>query len=170
VSLPRLVLLDRDGTINAKAPDGEYVEAPEALELLPGAAAAVARLNRAKVPVAVVTNQRGVALGRMSIDDLNRVHAAMAAGLAAQGAHVDGLYVCPHATGTCTCRKPEPDMLLDALRDFGVAAEDAVMIGDSDSDVEAGIRAGTATIRLDPGGETPDLAAFVDRLLGPGRS
>lgn len=162
---PQLILLDRDGTINVKAPEGHYVESPRELVLLPGAAAAIARLNAAGVPVAVVTNQRGIALGRMTTGDLERVHAALRDQLAAHGAHVDRFYACPHEKGVCDCRKPEPGMLLDALRDFGVAARDAVMIGDAASDVEAGVRAGTATVRLEPDGETPDLATAVDRLL-----
>jgi D-glycero-D-manno-heptose 1,7-bisphosphate phosphatase len=159
----RLALLDRDGTINVGADPGEYIETPDALALLPGAGEAIARLNRAGVAVAVVTNQRGVALGRMTLADLNAVHAALERALARSGARVDAFYACPHAADSCTCRKPRPGMLLDALRDFGVPAEDAVMIGDSDSDAEAGRRAGTATVRL--GADAPDLAAAVGRLL-----
>jgi D-glycero-D-manno-heptose 1,7-bisphosphate phosphatase len=162
---PRLALLDRDGTINVGAAPGEYIETPDELVLLRGAGEAVARLNRAGVAVAVVTNQRGVALGRMTLADLEAVHAKLERELSLHGAWIDAVYACPHAHDECTCRKPQPGMLLDALRDFGVSPTDAVMIGDSPSDAEAGHRAGTATIRLGAGGEATDLAAAVDRLV-----
>lgn len=167
---PALVLLDRDGTLNVKPPEGEYVTRPEGLVLLDGAAAAVARLNAAGVRVALVTNQRGIALGRMTEDDLRDVHARLAELLAAEGARLDALHHCPHDEG-CPCRKPAPGMLERELREAGVAPGDTVMVGDSDSDVEAGRRAGVRTVRLgaadDPAADetAPDLAAAVDRLL-----
>jgi D-glycero-D-manno-heptose 1,7-bisphosphate phosphatase len=171
VTLPALVLLDRDGTLNLKAPEGEYVTRPEALELLPGAAEAVRRLNDARVRVAVVTNQRGVALGHMSAADLAAVHSALHSQLAAAtGARVDALYHCPHERGTCECRKPEPGLLARAATEFHVAPVDTVMIGDAESDVEAGRRFGARTVQLTAGRSTadavaPDLLAAVNVLL-----
>lgn len=170
---PEAVLLDRDGTVNVKAPEGEYVTSPAQLHLLPGAAAAIARLNQASVPVALVTNQRAVGRGFMSEGDVIRVHQELTRQLAQDGAHLDAVLVCPHEIGTCTCRKPEPGMLLEALSRLGVEPARAVMIGDSPSDVEAGRRAGTRTVQLaPPGAESdadvtmPDLESAVDALLG----
>jgi D-glycero-D-manno-heptose 1,7-bisphosphate phosphatase len=148
VSIPRLALLDRDGTLNRKAPEGEYVTDPAELELLPGAAEAVRRLNAAGVAVAVVTNQRAIALGRLDARGLDAIHSELQARLAEAGARIDGFYHCPHEAGTCACRKPEPGLLAAAARDFGVAATDSVMIGDADSDVEAGRRFGARTVQL----------------------
>ncbi|HEV2062608.1 MAG TPA: HAD-IIIA family hydrolase, partial [Solirubrobacteraceae bacterium] len=105
---PGAAFLDRDGTINVKPPEGEYVEAPEELRLLPGAAAAIARLNAAGLPVIVVTNQRGVALGRMTEADVAAVHDRLREELSRAGAHVDAIYHCPHQEGACACRKPRP--------------------------------------------------------------
>lgn len=167
----RLALLDRDGTLNRKAPDGEYVTDPGALELLPGAAGAVRRLNDAGVAVAVVTNQRAIALGRMSPEELDVVHERLRTELARRtGARVDGVYHCPHEAGTCLCRKPEPGLLLRAAGDFGARPGEAVMIGDASSDVEAGRRFGALTVQLTDGPSSadlsaPDLAAAVDALL-----
>jgi D-glycero-D-manno-heptose 1,7-bisphosphate phosphatase len=160
-----LLLLDRDGTVNVKAPEGEYVTAPAVLELLPGAAEAIARANGAGVPVALVTNQRGVALGRMSERDLDAVHAELAAQLAGAGARVDAIFACVHERGTCSCRKPDPGLLLEALARFEVAPSDAVMIGDADSDVEAGRRAGVRTIRIDPAARRSPDRAVAPTLL-----
>lgn len=169
---PRLVLLDRDGTLNRKPADGSYITAVEQLRLLPGAAQAVRRLNAADVGVAVVTNQRGVALGRLTAAELDRVHAALRARLAASGARLDAIYHCPHERGTCRCRKPHPGMLERAGRDFGIPMRCAAMIGDDDSDVEAGRRAGALTVQLMSGAgrsaadlAAPDLATAVDLLL-----
>ena len=154
-----LLLLDRDGTVNVKAPEGEYVTGPSELELLPGAAEAIARANGAGVPVALLTNQRGVALGRMSERDFEAVHAELVAQLAGEGARVDAIFACMHERGTCSCRKPDPGLLLSALDRFGIAPSEAVMIGDADSDVEAGRRAGVRTMRIDPAaGRSPDEA------------
>jgi D-glycero-D-manno-heptose 1,7-bisphosphate phosphatase len=156
----RLVLLDRDGTINRKAPEGAYVTRPEALELLPGAASAIRALNDAGLPVAVVTNQRCMALGQLDADGLEAVHAAMRARLAAAaGAHVDAIYHCPHERGTCTCRKPEPGMLAAAARSFDVPPHAVVMIGDAGSDIEAGRRFGAQTIHLTAGPSPSPLVA-----------
>jgi D-glycero-D-manno-heptose 1,7-bisphosphate phosphatase len=166
----RLVLLDRDGTLNRKAAEGEYVTEPEALEVLPGAADAVRRLNDAGIAVAVVTNQRCVALGLVSEATLDRIHARLREELAAQGARVDAIYHCPHHAGTCECRKPAPGLLALAAADFGVAAADAVMVGDSAGDVEAGRRFGARTIHLTTGSSNAsetarDLAAAADLIL-----
>jgi D-glycero-D-manno-heptose 1,7-bisphosphate phosphatase len=178
LSTPRVkslqaVLLDRDGTINVQAPPHEYISTPEDLHLLDGAAEAIARLNQAGIPVVIVTNQRGVARGMMSMDDVDRVHDALAQRLAQAGAHVDGVLVCPHGDGECSCRKPQPGMLLTALDRLHVEPADAVMIGDADSDIEAGRRAGTYTVQIVPDStpsradlSAPSLAAAVELLLG----
>ena len=166
----RLALLDRDGTVNRKAPDGEYVTDPGALELLPGAADAVRRLNDAGVAVAIVTNQRAIALGRLTPGELDLIHERLRTELARSGAHVDAVYHCPHEAGTCACRKPAPGLLGRAARDFGARPGEAVMIGDADSDVEAGRRFGSLTVQLTDGPSgadlsAPDLAAAVHALL-----
>ena len=169
---PRLVLLDRDGTLNRKPDEGDYITTVDQLELMPAAADAVRRLNDAGVPVAVVTNQRGVALGRLTRTQLGHVHAGLRACLDARGAQIDRIYYCPHDRGACRCRKPEPGLLERAGRDFGVPMAQAAMVGDADSDVEAGRRAGARTVQLVDDGvpseadlTVPDLAAAVDLLL-----
>ncbi|MCX6094292.1 MAG: HAD family hydrolase, partial [Candidatus Bipolaricaulota bacterium] len=87
------MFLDRDGVLNDQT---GFVNKPEDFNLLPGAAAAVARLNHAGIPVVVVTNQGGIALGHLTEDDLAAIHERMAKLLAAEGAHIDKIYYCPH--------------------------------------------------------------------------
>jgi D-glycero-D-manno-heptose 1,7-bisphosphate phosphatase len=170
---PAAVLLDRDGTINRGAQsEDDYITGPEELHLLPGAAAAIKRLNDAGIPVVVVTNQRGIARGRMTEEDLSAVHARLDHLLAAEGAQIDRYYHCPHDRAECDCRKPAPGMLLQAARDLGLDPADAVMVGDRASDIEAGRAAGAATVGVGPlardagaGGWAEDLAGAVELLL-----
>lgn len=165
LSHPAVAFLDRDGTINEKAPDGEYIARPDELRLLPGAAQAIRALNDAGVSVIVVTNQRGIALGKLSESDLEAVHAELGRKLEeAAGARVDAFFHCPHDIGECDCRKPATGMFRQARQRLPwIDFAQAVMIGDSDTDVEAGRSLGTWTVRL--GVDAADLAAAVDRLL-----
>jgi D-glycero-D-manno-heptose 1,7-bisphosphate phosphatase len=145
----KYVFLDRDGVLNRKAPPAQYITRPEELVILPGVEEAVAALNRAGRKVIVVTNQRGIALGLYSHDDLNRIHDKLRAQLAAHGGHLDAIYVCPHEAGQCNCRKPLTGLFERAYRDFPDATpESSVMVGDSLRDIEAGLRAGMATVLI----------------------
>ena len=145
------VFLDRDGTINVKAPPGQYVTSSAALVLIPGSAAAIARLNAAGVRVVLVTNQRWLSGPAADPAGYARVHARLEELLAAAGAHLDAAYYCPHDRGRCGCRKPGTGMLTRAARVHRFSLAAAVMIGDSETDVAAGQAAGTATILLRPG-------------------
>jgi D-glycero-D-manno-heptose 1,7-bisphosphate phosphatase len=151
------VLLDRDGTINVKAPPGQYITCHDEVELLPGAANAISALNRAGVPAVVVTNQRGIALGHMSQDDLIAVNTRLRALLAAEGALLDAIFYCPHDEGVCACRKPGTLMLEQARDHLGLSSlRDSVMIGDSLRDVLAGRAVGARSLLLaDPSCPVP---------------
>jgi D-glycero-D-manno-heptose 1,7-bisphosphate phosphatase len=119
------------------------------LELLEGAADAVGLLNRLGILVIVVTNQRGIALGRMSPQDLEQVHSSLRDQLAARGARLDGIYHCPHAIGSCECRKPEIGLFLQAQRDHPeIVFSRSAMVGDSLSDMEAAARIGVHGVLL----------------------
>lgn len=167
------VFLDRDGTINAKAPQGEYVTSPGEVYLLPGAAAAISQLNAAAIRVILATNQRWLS-GMPDMDSYARVHGRLEKLLAADGAHLDAAYFCPHARGSCCCRKPDPGMLQRAAKEHGFRLGEAIMIGDSETDVTAGRAAGAVTILLRSGRKTvssnadlvaADLAEAVNLIL-----
>lgn len=160
------VFLDRDGTINVKAPEGEYITRPEQLHMLPGAAEGIRILNRAGVPVVVITNQRGVALGRMDEADLTAVHSRMRQLLRDHDAWVDEIFYCPHDEGMCACRKPGTLLLRRARAFLGLTTlRHSVMIGDSSSDVEAGRRAGARSVLLDPIVAVPSGVGAARTLL-----
>ena len=168
--------LDRDGTINRKASDGEYICSPDDVKLLPDAGQAVRRLNEAGLMVVLVSNQRGVARGLLSMDDVTTVNTQLVTLLGAVSARIDAIYVCPHDKEMCACRKPLPGLIhLAAKNHPTIELSKSIMIGDSESDVAAGIAAGTATIRILEHPETtsadavaPDLASAVSMVLGEG--
>lgn len=174
----RTVFLDRDGTINVKADAGEYVTSPAELALLPGAAKAVAALNRAGLRTVLVTNQRWLAGHCANPAHFAAIHDRLEKLLADEGGRLDALYHCPHAPGTCDCRKPGTGMFLRAAQEHSVDLAESVMIGDSDIDVIAGRAAGAATILIRAGGEdavgadfvVDDLAAAVERILSAKKS
>jgi D-glycero-D-manno-heptose 1,7-bisphosphate phosphatase len=157
------VFLDRDGTINAKPAEGQYITSPAELVLLPGAAKAVARLNAAGLRTVLVTNQRWLAGPAADPERYAAIHARLQQLLAADGAWLDAAYHCPHALASCDCRKPRPGMLLRAAMDHRIELPRAVIIGDSHTDLAAGRSAGTATILLRRGATEP-VAADADAV------
>jgi D-glycero-D-manno-heptose 1,7-bisphosphate phosphatase len=141
---PRLaVFLDRDGVINRRATEGDYIRSWSEFEFLPGAIAAMARLDDAGASMFVVTNQRGVARGLVGAAALDDIHMRMGVALAEAGVHLGGIYVCPHEIGSCDCRKPQVGLFIQARADNPwIAFERSEMIGDSLADLEAGTRLG----------------------------
>lgn len=165
------VFLDRDGVINQKMPEGQYVSSVQEFHILPGVVEAIHRLKMAGYLVIVVTNQRGIALGRYTMEDLDKIHGALHAALRAGFTDVDGIYVCPHDKNSCECRKPKPGLLLRAKEDFPqIELAKSIMIGDSESDIQAGIAAGCGTcmqIFSDCSSKTPQsLSDAVTLILG----
>jgi D-glycero-D-manno-heptose 1,7-bisphosphate phosphatase len=155
----RTVFIDRDGTINESPPEGEYLSSPSAVRLIPGAAEAIHILNDYPARVIVITNQRGIALGRMSEADLAAVNERVAEELARHGAKLDGVFHCPHHAGTCDCRKPGTGMFERAAREVeGVEIKGGAMIGDSAIDIEAGRHLELTTVRLGESGALDPVA------------
>jgi len=143
----RYVFLDRDGVLNRKPPEGRYIQGWQDFELLPRVHEAIARLNRADLKIIVVTNQRGIALGHSTDDDVKALHEKLRQTLQAQSAHIDAILYCPHDEGTCDCRKPKPGLFRRAFQQFPDARpENSVMIGDSISDIEGARAIGMSTI------------------------
>jgi D-glycero-D-manno-heptose 1,7-bisphosphate phosphatase len=164
----RAVFLDRDGTVNEEV---GYLTDLSKLRLIPGAGAAIKRLNRAGYKVILVTNQSGVARGYFPESLVLEAHARLANMLRGEGAVLDGIYYCPHhpTAGTsnytvvCDCRKPGTGLVDRAARDFDIDIHRSFMVGDKWSDVELAQRAGTHAILVtsgfapdDPGNKRPE--------------
>jgi histidinol-phosphate phosphatase family protein len=145
---PSAVFLDRDGTIME---DAHYIKSPDQVRLIPGAAAAVKRINDAKVPAIVVTNQSGLARGIFKPEDYEAVRKHFESLLSAEGAHIDASYFCPHhpsITGSCNCRKPGTELFEIAMRDFQLDPANVAYIGDRWRDVVASKKLGGRGIMI----------------------
>jgi D-glycero-D-manno-heptose 1,7-bisphosphate phosphatase len=161
----RAAFLDRDGVINRRPPEGQYVTRWEELQILPGVPEAIALLTQAGFCVLTVSNQRCVAKGLLTAAELESIHKRMCQDLAAQGADITEVYYCPHELEPpCGCRKPAPGMLLTAACAHQIDLSTSWMIGDSDIDIEAGRKAGCRTVRIVTGDEVPKEGAD---LLAP---
>jgi len=145
----RCVFFDRDGVVN-ESPGPGYVERPEDFHLMTGFIEAARTAQERGYTVAVVTNQRGVARGIMTQQTLDSIHAYMTGELLRHGIGLLGIFCCTHERNTCTCRKPQPGLLLEAARRFDLDLSSCWMVGDKETDVEAGRRAGCRTILVCP--------------------
>ncbi len=174
--LSRAAFLDRDGTINARPAEHQYVTRAEDLRLLPGAIEGMARLAGCGYTLVVASNQRGMARGLLTERVLDEIEAVIEAALEPHGAVIAGFYYCPHQADDpgCDCRKPKPGMLLRAARELGLDLEESWMIGDSPSDIGAGSAAGCRTAYLgSPPAEpatitAPSLGAVAERICSAG--
>jgi D-glycero-D-manno-heptose 1,7-bisphosphate phosphatase len=155
------VFLDRDGVLNELAPDPlsgapESPLKPEDVRLIPGAAAAAARLAQAGLALVCVSNQPAAAKGRVSVAQLLAVHERVVELLAGEGVHLLDSRLClhhelgvvPELSGPCACRKPAPGMLLDAATALGLDPHISWMVGDTDGDILAGRAAGCRTLLI----------------------
>lgn len=142
------VFFDRDGVINVSPGDG-YVLRWEDFHFAPGIIEALALCRSRGYATILVTSQQGVGKGLMPQAALDDIHAHMQAGLAAHHAAFDGIYACTHLSGTCTCRKPSPEMIARAQKDHGLDLTRSWLVGDHDRDIQMAINAGVPrTIRI----------------------
>jgi len=180
----KLVILDRDGTINEDRDD--FVKSADEWVPLPGSLEAIARLNHAGWHTVIATNQSGLARGLFDMAALNAIHTRMNRELAAYGGRIDAVFFCPHGPDDgCTCRKPLPGLFTRIAERYGIALAKTPTVGDSLRDIQAGaaaggiphlVRTGKAAGLDDAGlaavcGQVPgtrvhaDLAAFAQNLL-----
>jgi histidinol-phosphate phosphatase family protein len=144
--LPSAVFLDRDDTIIR---DAEYISRPEQVELLPGAAEAVGRINSALVPVIVITNQSGIDRGYFTEADYLAVKQRLDEQLSAHGAHIDATYYCPHLPEQrCECRKPGRLLFEQAAAEHGIDLSRALYIGNRYGDIEPGLKFGGRAVLI----------------------
>ena len=137
----KLVIIDRDGTINADSV--EYIKTPDEWTPLPGALEAIARLNHAGWHVVVASNQSGLGRGLFDVASLNAMHTKMYKMLAAVGGRIDAVFYCPHTPDDkCHCRKPEPGLFEQIGERYGIDLKGVAVVGDALRDVVAGASAG----------------------------
>ncbi len=138
----KALFLDRDGTINIEK---NYLFRIEDFEFREGIFHLAKEFYDRGYLIFVVTNQSGIARGLYSGDDFHRLTEWMVGQFRLKGIEIEKVYYCPHhpeINGVCTCRKPQPGMILEAIREYNLDAGECVLIGDNDRDIEAGRRAG----------------------------
>lgn len=182
----KAIFLDRDGTINVYK---GFLKETDDFELIPGVAEAIKRINEIGYLAIVITNQPVIARGDISRSKLEEIHNKMETELGKTGAYLDRIYFCPHHPHKgykgevvelkidCDCRKPKPGMFLRAARDFNIDLSQSYMIGDSETDIKAGIAAGCKTILVNGVGSNSSnqdfgqidtvesIASFVEKYL-----
>jgi len=174
----KLVILDRDGTINYDSE--QYIKSPAEWRPIPGSLEAIGRLTQAGYRIVVATNQSGIARGLFDTATLIAIHDTLQRAAAQAGGRVDAFFFCPHAPdSTCACRKPKPGMVLEVARRFNVYLGDTYVVGDTLRDVQAAAAAGARPVlvlsgrgrktleegKLPPGTAVfEDLAAFAEQL------
>ncbi len=160
----KTVFLDRDGTINVRPPKACYVEEEEEFVWLDGAMQAIRILKECGCRIILVSNQPGIARGRLTVETLNKIHAKMQRELKQEtGYEIDAIYFCPHNWDEgCDCRKPNPGLLYQAQKDFALDLTKCILVGDDERDIQAGMEAGCRSIQV---GESYDLLCAVKDLL-----
>ena len=154
----KLIILDRDGTINEDRDD--YVKSPDEWVPIPGSLEAIARLNHAGWHTVIATNQSGLGRGLFDMSTLNAMHAKMNQQLAHLGGRIDAVFFCPHApSDTCDCRKPAPGLITLIGERYGVRLKDVPVVGDSLRDLQAGQAAGCTRLHLVRSGKAAALDA-----------
>lgn len=154
----KAVYLDRDGTINIYK---GFIHNHEELELIPGIADTIRKINESGYLAIVVTNQPVIARGECSVEELDRIHEKMETLLGQEGAYIDDLFYCPHHPDKgfegerieykieCECRKPKPGMLIQAAEKYNIDLNESYMVGDDERDMEAGRRAGCIVVKTE---------------------
>jgi len=154
------VFLDRDGTLNL---DTGYVKTVDELELLPGVAEAVAKLNKAGARVVVITNQSGIARGFLTTAVLETIHSRLRELLLAGGASLDAIYLCPHHPDDgCACRKPQSALVDRAVAEMGLDLSKAYMVGDQKRDMELAERIGARRVLVLTGPTSVEAKASLE--------
>jgi len=157
------VFLDRDGTINE---DTGYPKEPEQIRLINGVGPALKALQDRGFRLVIVSNQSGIGRGMLNEDEAKRVHRRVLSSLSEYGVQIDAAYYCPHAPDeSCSCRKPLPEMVFRAADDLNIDLGQSFLVGNKQSDIETGKRAGCRTILLvshetdKDAGTSPDYVA-----------
>ena len=157
------LFLDRDGVINTKL-EGRYVTNFSEFEFIKNSDSAIRKLHKIFKRILIVTNQQGIGKGLMTEDDLNFLHQKMQRELNSDYNLIDKIYFCPCLEGdSCNCRKPKTGMFENAMLDFpDIQIEKSILVGDSDSDIEAGKKFGLSTVKVN---ETFTLSDWLKSII-----
>lgn len=167
----KVVFLDRDGTIIVDPPDNR-IDSIQKIQLFPDTIEALTTIAQLGYGIILITNQAGIAEGRITEQKFWQIHNEILKRLAPSGIAIRKTYLCPHRPAdNCNCRKPKPAMLLQAAEEFAIDLPHSWFIGDRETDIQAGHAAGTKTIlvqtantRQDSGGATYSAPHLLDAV------
>lgn len=161
--MKKAVFLDRDGVINKKPPEQDYVKKWDEFFMLSDVENAIKKIKNAGYLVIVITNQRGVARGLMTEETVNGIHESINRELARFGTSIDAFYWCKHNyDDKCDCRKPAPGLILKAAKDLDIDIGKSIFIGDTKTDEECGKNAGIKTYIMPTDGS---LLEAIENIL-----
>ncbi len=159
----KVVFLDRDGVINKGPRLGDYIVSWDEFHFLPGVFEGICRLNDMGYEIIVITNQACITKGLLDPYALDGIHANMVSEVKKHGGRIERAYYCPHKEGDgCDCRKPEPGLLLQAIKDYALEPVECWMVGDNQKDVEAGSAAGCKTYLSPRDSNFLDIVAHIE--------
>ena len=157
----KAIFLDRDGVINKNRDD--YVKSVDELEIFPKIGHSIKKLNENNFLIIIITNQSAINRGYTTYQKVDQIHNFIKHQIGKVGAIIDEIYICPHKPDElCKCRKPKTGLLLKAIRELKIDPKSSWMIGDSDSDIEAGVSIGCKTIKIEG---SMDLAKATNIIL-----
>lgn len=161
----RIVFIDRDGTINKLRTD--YVKNLSEFELLPNIAEQLAKLQKFGFKIVVITNQSAINKGLLKKEELEKIHEFMKSELSKLGCNINAIYYCPHTSQEyCDCRKPKTGLFKQAISDFkNLDLQNSWMIGDKDSDIQAGLAIGVNTFKTQTNGT---IYSAIEHILSHG--
>ncbi len=160
-----LLLLDRDGVLNQKIENG-YVTKPSQISIIRPTFEFLQQNNSLFTHIGVVTNQQGIGKNFFTLHDLESVHEVVTKLFEEFDLPAPTYFICPHLDGNCDCRKPKPKLIQDAIEYFDASPKTTLMIGDSDSDVEASKSAGIKIVHLNNTCQTTSCSA-ISHILTP---
>jgi len=156
----KAIFLDRDGVLNKNRSD--YVKSLSELEIFPFIPECIKKLRKLEYKIIVITNQSAINRGLMNINELEKIHDKIQNFLVKHQTKIDKFYYCPHTPKeNCFCRKPNPGLLLSAIDDFSIDVNQSWFIGDSDSDISAGIKVGCKTFKINNEANLKDAVNLI---------
>ena len=161
----KAVFIDRDGVINKQAKAHEYITSWKEFKFFPTLLNAFAKISKTDYKIIIITNQRGIARGKMSVDDLGKIHKKMSEEIIKAGGRIDGIYFCPHDDNSCNCRKPLPGLLDKAMNEKNLCLQESWVVGNFLSDIELGKSRNCKTIYIGNNKQTTNLSDFSVNCL-----
>ncbi len=160
-NLHKAVFFDRDGVLNEERKD--YVKIRSELKIFPNIIDPIIKLKEAGFIIVVITNQSAINRGLTTHQNISEIHSTIQSFLNENGTQIDSFYYCPHKPDEyCQCRKPNPGLILRAVEELKINLQKSWMIGDSETDVQAAIKAGCKYFKINSNHE---LQGIVEKIL-----